>query len=176
MDQQAKIAQEANNKREQLREELVTVYVRLEKLPPEPLPVPKTPAEAAAPSGDGPSLPAQTPETLLALMAFAKSKAQEGDREAQIIYEQAALSQEMEQLLDRESRRRLAWKHRNWTDSYGRRIHAGRQRRAAKGRPCSWRAGCRRRGRRSPKAHPSSPKAGRGPAWLLQRDHSRTHH
>eukprot|EP00971_Amphidinium_carterae_P348871 6490715-Amphidinium_carterae.2 len=70
MDQQVKIAQEANNKREQLREELVTVYVHLEKLPPELLPVPKAPV---ATSGDGPGGPAQTPEALLAMMAFTKT-------------------------------------------------------------------------------------------------------
>eukprot|EP00971_Amphidinium_carterae_P001421 28504-Amphidinium_carterae.1 len=51
MDQQAKIAQEANNKWEQFREELVMVYLSLEKFPTEPLPVPKTPA---APSGARP--------------------------------------------------------------------------------------------------------------------------
>eukprot|EP00971_Amphidinium_carterae_P060904 1205496-Amphidinium_carterae.1 len=95
MDQQTKITQEANNNREQ-REELVTVHVRLERLPAEPVPVPKTPA---IPSGNGPGAPEKTPGSLLALMAFARSKAQEGDREAQVIYEQAALSQEMEQLL-----------------------------------------------------------------------------
>eukprot|EP00971_Amphidinium_carterae_P287650 5710708-Amphidinium_carterae.1 len=105
MDQQAKIAQEANSKREQFREELVTVYVCLEKLPTEPWPVPKTPA---ASSGDGPGAPAQTPEALLAMMAFTKSKAQEGDQEAQVIYEQMALSQEVEHMLHdaRELRRR----------------------------------------------------------------------
>eukprot|EP00971_Amphidinium_carterae_P200344 3975817-Amphidinium_carterae.1 len=41
MDQQAKVAQEATQKREQLREELVTVYLALQKLPAEPLPLPK---------------------------------------------------------------------------------------------------------------------------------------
>eukprot|EP00971_Amphidinium_carterae_P085788 1697212-Amphidinium_carterae.1 len=41
MDQQAKLAQAATTKREELREELVTVYVALEKLPADPLPLPK---------------------------------------------------------------------------------------------------------------------------------------
>eukprot|EP00971_Amphidinium_carterae_P217971 4326965-Amphidinium_carterae.1 len=38
MDQQAKMAQEATTKREQFKEELVTVYLALERLPAEPLP------------------------------------------------------------------------------------------------------------------------------------------
>eukprot|EP00971_Amphidinium_carterae_P088383 1748707-Amphidinium_carterae.1 len=54
MDQQAKVAQEATQKREQLREELVTVYLALEKLPAEPLPLPKPSTQA---SGDGPGAP-----------------------------------------------------------------------------------------------------------------------
>eukprot|EP00971_Amphidinium_carterae_P315269 6266148-Amphidinium_carterae.2 len=62
MDQQTNIAQKTNNKREQFRQELVTVYVHLEKLPPEPVPVPKTPA---VPSGDGPGALAPTSEALL---------------------------------------------------------------------------------------------------------------
>eukprot|EP00971_Amphidinium_carterae_P284711 5652680-Amphidinium_carterae.1 len=103
MDQQTKIAQEAMTLREQLKEELITVYLRLEKLPSVPLPVPK---HASAPSYVGPGVPAlseglgqpaPTPENLLSLMAFAKSKAREGDREAQEVYDQLAYTQEVRQ-------------------------------------------------------------------------------
>eukprot|EP00971_Amphidinium_carterae_P309709 6154667-Amphidinium_carterae.6 len=53
MDQHAKIAQEATRKLDQLREEVVSVYVRLESLPKEPLPVSKTPvASSSDVSGD----------------------------------------------------------------------------------------------------------------------------
>eukprot|EP00971_Amphidinium_carterae_P146186 2897782-Amphidinium_carterae.1 len=61
MDQQAKLAQETTRKRDQLREELVTVYVRLEKLPTEPLPVPKTPVANSSDVPGGPTLWIQRP-------------------------------------------------------------------------------------------------------------------
>eukprot|EP00971_Amphidinium_carterae_P008033 158862-Amphidinium_carterae.1 len=71
MAQQTKIVQEATEAREKLKEELITVYLRLEKLPSEELPVPKL---AAVPSytgqgepaqNDGLGNPAPTPATLL---------------------------------------------------------------------------------------------------------------
>eukprot|EP00971_Amphidinium_carterae_P294113 5839667-Amphidinium_carterae.1 len=72
MDQQAKLAQAATVKREELREEPVTVYLALEKLPAEPF--------------------------LFALMAYTRQRAQEGDQEAQTICEQVALAREMDRL------------------------------------------------------------------------------
>eukprot|EP00971_Amphidinium_carterae_P008922 176000-Amphidinium_carterae.1 len=58
MDQQAKLAQAATVKREEFREELVSVYLALEKLPAEPLPLPKLAAQVP---GDGPGMPAPPP-------------------------------------------------------------------------------------------------------------------
>eukprot|EP00971_Amphidinium_carterae_P048797 961711-Amphidinium_carterae.1 len=94
MDQQAKIAQEANRKRDQFREELVTVFG---EAPKRDLPVPETPA---ATSSNGPGAPAQNPEALLATLAFTKSMAQDGNQEAQVIHEQMELSQEVEHMLE----------------------------------------------------------------------------
>eukprot|EP00971_Amphidinium_carterae_P021672 427686-Amphidinium_carterae.1 len=85
MDQQAKLAQAATEKREELREELVTVYLALEKLPAESLPVPKLAAQVP---GDGSEARAPPPQALLALLAYTKQRAQDGDQEAQTIYEQ----------------------------------------------------------------------------------------
>eukprot|EP00971_Amphidinium_carterae_P150632 2986091-Amphidinium_carterae.1 len=89
MDQQTKIVEEANATREKLKEELITVYARLESLPSESLPVPK-PAAVSTHNGqgepapdDGLGMPAPTPTSLLNLMAFAQTKAREGDQEAQ---------------------------------------------------------------------------------------------
>eukprot|EP00971_Amphidinium_carterae_P030934 608824-Amphidinium_carterae.1 len=79
MDKQAKLAQEATRKRNQLGEELVTAYVRLERLPKEPLPVPKTPV---ATSSDLPGGPAPDSEALLAMLAFAETQAEGGNSEA----------------------------------------------------------------------------------------------
>eukprot|EP00971_Amphidinium_carterae_P272864 5415562-Amphidinium_carterae.1 len=95
MDQQAKVAQEATQKREQFREELVTVYLALEKLPAESLPLPKLSTQT---SGDGPGAPAPPPLAMLALLNYTKQKAQEGDQEAQTIYEQIEITREMDQL------------------------------------------------------------------------------
>eukprot|EP00971_Amphidinium_carterae_P256902 5100295-Amphidinium_carterae.1 len=84
MDQQTKILEEAT----------ATVYLRLEKLPSDSLPVPKT-AVVPSYSGQGepapfavPGQPAPTPEVLLTLMAFAQHKARNGDQEAQKVYDQ----------------------------------------------------------------------------------------
>eukprot|EP00971_Amphidinium_carterae_P013561 267236-Amphidinium_carterae.1 len=58
MDQQTKILEAALAERERLKEELVTVYLRLEKLPSDSLPVPKA---ALVPSYSGQGEPAQLP-------------------------------------------------------------------------------------------------------------------
>eukprot|EP00971_Amphidinium_carterae_P296200 5883630-Amphidinium_carterae.1 len=94
MDQQTKILETANAERERLKEELITVYLRLEKLPSDSLPVPKA-ALVPSYSGQGepaqlsgPGQPAPTPEVLLTLMAFAQHKARNGDHEAQRVYDQ----------------------------------------------------------------------------------------
>eukprot|EP00971_Amphidinium_carterae_P076297 1506858-Amphidinium_carterae.1 len=95
MDQQAKLAQAATAKREELREELVSVYLALEKLPAEPLPLPKLASQVP---GDGPGMLAPPPPAMIALMAYTKQKAQEGDQEAQTIYEQVELARKMDRL------------------------------------------------------------------------------
>eukprot|EP00971_Amphidinium_carterae_P123537 2446663-Amphidinium_carterae.1 len=95
MDQQAKLAQAATEKREELREELVTVYLALEKLPAESLPLPKLAAQVP---GDGTEVKAPPPPALLALLAYTKQRAQDGDQEAQTIYEQVELAQDLDQL------------------------------------------------------------------------------
>eukprot|EP00971_Amphidinium_carterae_P226825 4498476-Amphidinium_carterae.2 len=106
MDQHTKIVQEATEAREQLKEELITVCLRLEKLPSEELPVPKL---AAAPSYTGQGEPAQhdglgnpapTPATLLTLMACAKNKAREEDEEAQRVYDQLSDAPAVQQMLE----------------------------------------------------------------------------
>eukprot|EP00971_Amphidinium_carterae_P217390 4315744-Amphidinium_carterae.1 len=95
MDQQTKVAQEATQRREQFREELVTVYLALEKLPAEPLPLPKLSTQN---SGEGPGVPAPPPLAMLALLNYTKQKAQEGDQETQTIYEQIEITRKMDQL------------------------------------------------------------------------------
>eukprot|EP00971_Amphidinium_carterae_P327334 6458647-Amphidinium_carterae.1 len=94
VDHQTKILDAANAKRDRLKEELITVYLRLEKLPSDSLPVPK-PALVPSYSGpgepaqlSGPGQPAPPPEVLLTLMAFAQHKARNGDQEAQKVYDQ----------------------------------------------------------------------------------------
>eukprot|EP00971_Amphidinium_carterae_P248009 4924452-Amphidinium_carterae.1 len=94
MDVQAKVAQEATQKREQFREELVSVYLALEKLPAESLPLPKLSSQPAA---AGPGVPAPPPPAMLALLNYTRQKAQDGDQEAQTIYEQIEIAREMEQ-------------------------------------------------------------------------------
>eukprot|EP00971_Amphidinium_carterae_P260903 5175960-Amphidinium_carterae.1 len=64
MDPQTKIMQEASQK----RDALVAVYLRLERLPKEELPLPKTPVA--------------TVSALLEMLAFTKAKAEDGDLEA----------------------------------------------------------------------------------------------
>eukprot|EP00971_Amphidinium_carterae_P332317 6466417-Amphidinium_carterae.1 len=87
MDQQAKLAQAATVKREEFREELVSVYLALEKLPAESLP------NALAQTCCGSTWrwawhAGSPPPAMIALMAYTKQKAQEGEQEAQSIYEQ----------------------------------------------------------------------------------------
>eukprot|EP00971_Amphidinium_carterae_P248424 4931846-Amphidinium_carterae.1 len=94
MDHQTKLVDDANAERERLKEELITVYLRLEQLPSDSLPVPK-PSLVPSYSGQGvpapskePGLPVPTPEVLLTLMAFTQQKARNGDQEAQQVYDQ----------------------------------------------------------------------------------------
>eukprot|EP00971_Amphidinium_carterae_P294151 5840357-Amphidinium_carterae.1 len=56
MDHQTSILEAANAERDRLKEELISVYLRLEKLPSDSLPVPKA---ALVPSYSGPGEPAQ---------------------------------------------------------------------------------------------------------------------
>eukprot|EP00971_Amphidinium_carterae_P016850 332601-Amphidinium_carterae.1 len=56
MDHQTSILEAANAERDRLKEELISVYLRLEKLPSVSLPVPKA---ALVPSYSGPGEPAQ---------------------------------------------------------------------------------------------------------------------
>eukprot|EP00971_Amphidinium_carterae_P337269 6473997-Amphidinium_carterae.1 len=94
MDHQTKLVDNANAERERLKEELITVYLRLEQLPNDSLPEPK-PALVPSYSGQGepahlkePGQPVPTPEVLLTLMAFTQQKARNGDSEAQKMYDQ----------------------------------------------------------------------------------------
>eukprot|EP00971_Amphidinium_carterae_P180090 3572223-Amphidinium_carterae.1 len=59
MDHQAQIVEKANAERERLKEELISVYLRLEKLPSDSLPVPMP---SGVPSYIGHGVPAQSQE------------------------------------------------------------------------------------------------------------------
>eukprot|EP00971_Amphidinium_carterae_P162784 3227282-Amphidinium_carterae.1 len=59
MDHQTQIVDKANAERERLKEELITVYLRLEQLPSDSLPVPKP---SVVPSYAGQGVPAQAKE------------------------------------------------------------------------------------------------------------------
>eukprot|EP00971_Amphidinium_carterae_P162786 3227322-Amphidinium_carterae.1 len=59
MDHQTQIVEKTNVERERLKEELITVYLRLDKLPSDSLPVPKA---SVVPSYTGHGVPAQSQE------------------------------------------------------------------------------------------------------------------